>query len=705
MKNQPKPLLFSLLLSIFLSLESISAVDFVFNGFNSSNLSLYGTATVESRILTLTNSTTFTIGRALYPSKIPTKRPNSSHVYPFSTSFIFAMAPYKGVLAGHGLVFLFVPFHGIKGATEAQHLGLFNRTNDGNSSNHVFGVEFDVFKNQEFNDIDENHVGVDVNSLTSVSAHAAGYWPDNQTDSSGSNSNSGTGDDEKSFKELKLNNGKNYQVWIDYADSFINITMVEAGMKRPKRPLLSVPLNLSGVLEDEMYVGFTAATGQLVESHKILAWSFSNRNFSLSEELITSGLPSFVLPKDSIFKSKGFISGVTVGGLFIIVAVVLFSLFLIKRKQRRAREREEMEDWELEYWPHRITYQEIEAATKGFSEENVIGVGGNGKVYKGVLEGGGAEIAVKRISHENDGGTRAFLAEISSLGRLKHKSLVGLRGWCKREKGSLMLVYDYMENGSLDKWIFQCDGSMMLSCEERIRVLKDVAAGVLYLHEGWEKKVLHRDIKSSNVLLDKEMNGRLGDFGLARMHGHGQVASTTRVVGTVGYLAPEVFSSGRASTQTDVFGFGILILEVLSGRRPIEEGKPILVEMVWELMVQGKLLDALDARLRAKGGFDEEEVERVLHLGLLCAYPDPRARPTMRQVVKVLEGKIEAGIENETEDMDAYLLQQVKSKDMWANYSRSFGYGYATHPTFHDIRQSNSYSMSLSWSNTIMEGR
>ncbi|KAK7828135.1 L-type lectin-domain containing receptor kinase VII.1 [Quercus suber] len=681
------------LLPIFLFFQSISAVDFVFNGFNSSDMLLYGSATVESRILTLTNETNFMIGRALYPQKIPTKKPNSSYVYPFSTSFIFSMAPYKNTLPGHGMVFIFVPVTGIEGATSSQNLGLLNYTN-GNSKSHVFGVEFDVFKNQEFDDINANHVGIDMNSLKSVEAHDAGYWPNSQ----GSNNTNSGAQDEKSFKELKLNSGENYQVWIDYSDSLINVTMAPVGLARPQRPLLSVPLNLSQVFVDEMYVGFTSSTGQLVQSHKLLAWSFSNSNFSLGEMLITTGLPSFVLPKSSIIRSKGFIAGVTVGGFF---GIGLGALFLIKRQRRRAREREEMEEWELEYWPHRITYQEIEAATKGFSEENVIGIGGNGKVYKGVLKGGGAEIAVKCISHENDG-MREFLAEISSLGRLKHRSLVGLRGWCKREKGSFMLVYDYMENGSLDKWVFECDESKMLSCEDRIRILKDVASAVLYLHEGWEAKVLHRDIKASNVLLDKDMNGRLGDFGLARMHDHGQVPTTTRVVGTVGYLAPEVIRSGRASAQTDVFGFGVLILEVMCGRRPIEEGRPPLEEWAWQFMVEGQLLNALDERLRARGGFDEEEVEKVLHLGLLCAYPDPSARPSMRQVVKVLEGKIELD-ESESEDMDIYLLQKMKSRDIGSEFQQN--YGSSLHPTFEDIRQTQSSFMSLSWSNTMVEGR
>lgn len=600
------------------------------------------------------------------------------------------MAPYEGRLPGHGIVFLFVPHVGIEGSSSAQHLGLFNFTNNGISSNHVFGVEFDVFKNEEFRDINANHVGIDVNSLISISSYEAGYWPD----------------DGKAFDKLTLNDGKNYQVWIDYVDGTVNVTMAPVGMKRPNRPLLSVPLDLSEVFEDEMYVGFTAATGALIESHKILAWSFSNTNFRLSERLITRGLPSFELPKTPIHKTRGFIAGLTAGVLLIVIVSSVVAFLLIRRNRIMRKMREDMEDWELEYWPHRLTYQEIESATKNFSEENVIGIGGNGKVYKGTFPGG-SEVAVKRISHESSEGLRAFVAEISSLGRLKHRNLVGLRGWCKKEKGSLILVYDYMENGSLDNRVFECDESKMLSWEERIKILKQVASGILYLHYGWESKVLHRDIKASNVLLDKEMNARLGDFGLARMHDHDKAAGTTRVVGTVGYLAPEVVKSGRASMQTDVFGYGVLILEVICGRRPIEEGKPPLVEWVWDLLRRGELLSGVDARLRTRGEIDAEEVERVLHLGLLCVHPDSNARPTMRQIVKLFEGKSDEVDGTEGEGMEMYLLQRMRTKEIWSMYPQIFNSGSSSssHPTFEEIRQGLSNSMSLSWTNTVVEGR
>ncbi|XP_023768842.1 L-type lectin-domain containing receptor kinase VII.1 [Lactuca sativa] len=672
MNNKYLSFHYLLLLFIFyLQLTPSAAVDFIINSFSSSSISLYGNATIQSNILTLTNSTPGQIGRALYPEKIPTK--NSSSLLPFSTSFIFAMAPTTNVLPGHGLVFLFTPVTGIQNTAAAQNLGLFSRGVDGNSSNHVFGVEFDVFRNQEFEDINENHVGIDVNSLTSVNSTDAGYYEDQ----------------DGIFRRLQLNNGRNYQVWIDYKDFMINVTMAPVGIKKPTRCLICVPLNLSDVFEDEMYVGFTAATGQLIQSHKILSWSFSNSNFSLSDDLITEGLPSFVLPGKPIYRSTGFIVGLTLGILVLLIASSFLGFIWIKRKRRIAKEKADMEDWELEYWPHRIPFQEIDVATKSFSDENVIGIGGNGKVYKGVI--GGTEIAVKRIAHDNNDGVREFLAEVSSLGRLKHRNLVGLRGWCKKEKGSLILVYDYMENGSLDKVLFdRKDDTKILNFNDRMRILKDVANGVLYLHEGWESKVLHRDIKSSNVLLDKEMNAKLGDFGLARMHQHGQVATTTRVVGTAGYLAPEVIKTGRASTQTDVFSFGILILEVITGKRPITEGTIALVNWVSQLMEQGKLISAMDEKLKGQGGeieIDVEEVEMVLHLGLLCAHPDAKMRPTMRQIVKVLEGerrKEGDESEGEGEEMEVYLLEKMKSKDLWTKYAQtlSSGSGSYSHPTF-----------------------
>ncbi|CAJ1978925.1 unnamed protein product [Sphenostylis stenocarpa] len=192
--------------------------------------------------------------------------------------------------------------------------------------------------------------------------------------------------------------------------------------------------------------------------------------------------------------------------------------------------------------------------------------------------------------------------------------------------------------------------------------------------EGWEVKVLHRDIKSSNVLLDKDMNARLGDFGLATMHHHEQIAHTLQVIGTVGFMAPELIHTGRASTQTDVFSFGVLVLEVVCGRRPNEENKPTLVIWLTRLMERGEECSAIDERLKGRSECNIDEIKRVLHLGLLCTHPDPHVRPCMRQVVKVLEG----------DNLDANLLDKINSAAGYVGSS-----GNSIHPTIEDTFSSH----------------
>ncbi|KAB5552197.1 hypothetical protein DKX38_009508 [Salix brachista] len=233
-------------------------------------------------------------------------------------------------------------------------------------------------------------------------------------------------------------------------------------------------------------------------------------------------------------------------------------------------------------------YQDLHTATKGFKKSEIIGVGGFGTVYRGRLPTSAIEVAVKKINHNSIQGLREFTAEIES------RDAYGTRTW---------------------------ENSVVLSWEQRFNIVKGIAAGLLYLHEEWEQVVIHRDVKSSNVLIDAEMNGRLGDFGLARLYNHG-------------YLAPELTRTGQASTGSDVYAYGILLLEMACGRKPVETSDFILMDSGIQYHRTGGIIDAADPKLNS--AFVVEEMELVLGLGLLCSHRKPNARPTMRQVIRYL---------------------------------------------------------------------
>lgn len=353
----------------------------------------------------------------------------------------------------------------------------------------------------------------------------------------------------------------------------------------------------------------------------------------LAEALDISRLPK--LPRVGPKKTSKFL---TIGLPVLCLSLVLVAVSSISYAIRRTRKfAEVLEDWELDYGPHRFKFKDLYTATKGFRDEELLGSGGFGRVYKGVLPTSKIQIAVKRVSHESRQGMREFVAEIVSIGRLRHRNLVPLLGYCRR-KGELLLVYDYMPNGSLDKYLYD-QPTVALNWSQRFRVIKGVASGLLYLHEEWEQVVIHRDVKASNVLLDGELNGRLGDFGLARLYDHGTGPQTTHVVGTLGYLAPEHARTGKATTSTDVFAFGAFLLEVASGRRPIQPTEDIiLVDWVFSRWLGGEILEARDPNLGTE--YIAEEMELVLKLGLMCSHSKPAARPSMRQVVQFLEGNV-----------------------------------------------------------------
>ncbi|XP_021754348.1 L-type lectin-domain containing receptor kinase S.4-like [Chenopodium quinoa] len=570
-------------------------------------------------IIQLTNTTSRMIGHAFYSTPIKFKNTQNDSVLSFSSVFTIGTVPEFKTLGGHGMAFIVSPSNNLPKALPSQYLGLFNAADIGNITNHIFAVEFDTVQDFEFGDINDNHVGIDLNGLVSNFSVPATYIMENSTK-----------------QNVSMKNGHTIQAWIDYdaTNHLINVTISPFSTK-PSFPLISYKYDLTQILEEEMYVGFAAATGLLASSHYVLGWSFNMSGPAKS--LPMPPLPHPSSTSNSKHKETMAISLSISVSIFIFLFIICVIYVII-----RIRDREIIEEWELTVGPHRFRYHELKEATRGFKEKELLGRGGFGRVYKGSLKKCNTQIAVKRINHESKQGLPEFVAEIASIGRLCHRNLVQLLGWGRR-RGDLLLVYDYMPNGSLDKYLFdQGQQGFLLSWEQRFRIIKGVASGLLYLHEGWEKVVIHRDIKASNVLLDGDFNGRLGDFGLARLHDHGADLGTTRVVGTLGYLAPELSRTGHVTTCSDVFAFGALLLEVVCGRRPIEPRfkteELVLVDWVWSKWNEGKIMEVIDAKLSRT--FNREEALMVLKLGLMCSCDDPRFRPSMRVVVRYLDGEM-----------------------------------------------------------------
>ncbi|KAH9796477.1 cysteine-rich receptor-like protein kinase 10 [Citrus sinensis] len=284
---------------------------------------------------------------------------------------------------------------------------------------------------------------------------------------------------------------------------------------------------------------------------------------------------------------------------------------------------------------------DIVKATQDFSQENKLGEGGFGPVYKGVLADG-KEIAVKRLSRTSGQGLQEFKNEVTVIAKLQHKNLVRLLGCCLEENESL-LIYEYMPNKSLDVFLFDSTRSVQLDWKRRISIIKGIARGILYLHEDSRLKIIHRDLKTSNVLLDHEMNPKISDFGMARIFGGNQSkANTNRVVGTYGYMAPEYAMGGIFSVKSDVFSFGVVLLEIISGKKSTgfyhSEHGPSLLAYIWKLWCEGHAAELMDSVV--KQSCDQAELLKYIHIGLLCVQGDPIDRPTMSSVAVMLASDI-----------------------------------------------------------------
>ncbi|XP_028772725.1 putative receptor-like protein kinase At4g00960 isoform X1 [Neltuma alba] len=317
-----------------------------------------------------------------------------------------------------------------------------------------------------------------------------------------------------------------------------------------------------------------------------------------------------------------------------MVMLLIFAWICVRvRKQGR---KSPNDSTELTEESIQFEFDTIKVATNNFSDENKLGQGGFGPVYKGMLFEG-KEIAVKRLSSNSGQGDIEFKNEVQLMVRLQHRNLVRLLGFCLKQKERL-LVYELLPNKSLDHFLFDPIRRAQLRWKTRYKIIGGIASGLLYLHEESQQRIVHRDLKASNILLDADMNPKISDFGMARLFVTDQTqANTDRVAGTYGYMAPEYARHGRFSTKSDVFSFGVLILEIVSGQKNGGfhnlENVEHLPSLAWKSWRKGKASNIIDPTLRDGS---RNEIMRCLHIGLLCVQEKAADRPTLASLVLML---------------------------------------------------------------------
>ncbi|CAN1184406.1 L-type lectin-domain containing receptor kinase IX.1 [Linum perenne] len=549
-------------------------------------------------------------GRVTSRQLIPLWDSKTGELSDFTTHFTFTMkAANLSEKYGDGMTFFLSPENSqIPAKSTGGYLALFSPDSalNADKGHQIVAVEFDSSRNDW--DPSDDHVGINVNSIRSVKAV---NW------------------------QSSIKDGRTANAWINYNSTTKNLSVFLTYAENPVyngSASLSYTVDLREFLPEFVTVGFSASTGISTQIHNVFAWDFDS-----------------TLEKKTASRNSGLAIGLGLGfglGLLVIgIGGFLFWRIRINRRNNDGGDDQafEMDDeFEKGTGPKRFSYRELSRATANFSDSGKLGEGGFGGVYKGILTNSGSEIAVKRVSRTSRQGKKEYISEVRIISRLRHRNLVQLIGWC-HEKNELLLVYEFLPNGSLDQHLFSGERSTVLDWPVRYKIALGLASGLLYLHEEWEQCVVHRDIKSSNVMLDSNFNAKLGDFGLARLVDHELGSQTTVLAGTMGYLAPECVTTGKASKESDVYSFGVVALEIACGRKPVDPKQELrkvrLVEWVWDLYGKGEIMEAVDWRMTAADG---EQVERLMIIGLWCCHPDEMHRPSIRQVISVL--KMEAAL-------------------------------------------------------------
>ncbi|CAL5438414.1 unnamed protein product [Camellia sinensis] len=632
----PEQLLFFLFMFYmsFLSVFSfVSPLSFNFDSFNPNNheINYEGDAYPAAGAIQLTlnecdKDMSGKTGRATYTESLHLWDNASGNLADFTTHFSFVISTANissPITGGDGLAFFLVPNGShIPPNTEGGGLGLGHSLASNNQTTNSTGppfvaVEFDTFVNQWDSDTGA-HIGIDINSVSSVATLPA-----------------------------SIHAGKKVDSWISYDAKLNNLSVLFKGYKAELDGIYYI-INLRKYLPEWVTFGFSATTGASTEIHSICSWYFNSSLQTIGYDRNNHTDPIAAMTKHTPPSRVGTnkiveVVGLTFGATVVIFGFVLSSVYLWKTRVKRGKGNGGNhpafnaaldDEFEKGMGSKKFPYHELVRSTKNFTEEEKLGEGGFGGVYRGFLRDWNSFVAIKRISRESRQGIKEYASEVKIISRLRHRNLVQLLGWCHDKE--LLLVYEFMPNGSLDSLLFREEN--VLSWTVRYRIAQGLASALLYLHEEWEQCVIHRDVKSSNVMLDLSFNARLRDFGLARLVDHEKGPQTTDLAGTMGYMAPECVTSGKASRESDVYSFGIVALEIACGRKPIDpnakESQIVLVEWVWELYGVGQILEAADPKLCAE--FDNREMGRLMIVGLWCAHPDFSKRPSIRQAIHVL---------------------------------------------------------------------
>ncbi|GAU32309.1 hypothetical protein TSUD_43500 [Trifolium subterraneum] len=447
-----------------------------------------------------------------------------------------------------------------------------------------FGVEFDTSYDPSLGDINGNHVGIDVNSVVSFASV------------------------DVLSRGVDLKSGKIINAWIEYRDDMKMVRVwVGYSSTRPLTPILASLIDLSEIFKEFMHVGFSASNGKGSSIHFVHHWQFKTLSYSHSVSPIDDveeGDCFLCYSSDSKASKKNGgnlrrknygeialgISGITAFVVSAMALAVMLCVILKRKKGGVIRKISEGQScrFQTNKVPVRLSLSEITSATMGFNRDRLVGEGASAKVYKGSLPFGG-DVAVKRFEKVDDLDRlhNPFATEFATMvGCLRHKNLVQLKGWCC-EGNELVLVYEYLPNGSLDKVLHRnSSSSVVLSWNQRVNIILGVAAALTYLHEECERQIIHRDVKTCNIMLDSDFNAKL----------------------------------------------------VATGRKPVGEDGTLVGDYVWNLWKKNRLIDAADPKLM--GNFDVIEMERMLLVGLVCVHPDYEKRPRVKDAARMIKKEV-----------------------------------------------------------------